>query len=123
MTRPTLDVLLPDIAENPVALARFAELLLARGQREQAWTLCERAIALAPGDAEVQAIAAPIFSHQVPGYHFVMVRDTERNALYEEVLRRAIRPDFPRARHWLRHWSVRHDGRPSRRHRGHNLRG
>ena len=93
MTRPSLDVLLSDIAENPVALARFAELLLARGQREQAWTLCERAIALAPGDAEVQAIAAPIFSHQVPGYHFVMVRDTERNALYEEVLRRAIRPD------------------------------
>jgi protein arginine N-methyltransferase 7 len=44
--------------------------------------------------AEVHAIAAEIFSHNVPRWYFHMVRDNVRHRAYEMALRRAIRPEF-----------------------------
>jgi type II protein arginine methyltransferase len=88
------DKLLSHLADKPVPLARFAHLLLAKGQGERARELCTQAIKLAPLNAEVRALAAQIFSHNVPDWYFPMVRDHVRNLAYEKAMRRAIRPGY-----------------------------
>ena len=91
---PSLESLLSHAADKPVPLARLACLLLAKGQGERARELGAQAIAQAPQNAEVHAIAAEIFSHNVPRWYFHMVRDNVRHRAYEMALRRAIRPGF-----------------------------
>jgi protein arginine N-methyltransferase 7 len=86
-----LESLLSHVADKPLPLARLACLLLARGQSERARELCAQAIALAPHNAEVHAIAAQILSHNVPPY-FSMVRDSIRHGVYEKAFHRAIQP-------------------------------
>jgi len=88
----SFESLLSRVAHKPAPLARLAYLLLARGESERARELCARATALAPDNAEVGTIAAEIFSHNVPGFYFPMVRDSARNRAYEMALRRAIQP-------------------------------
>jgi type II protein arginine methyltransferase len=92
ITTPALETLLTRVAAKPVALARFARLLLAKRQGAWARELCARAMAMAPRDAEVRAISAEVFSWGVPRWHFPMVQDRKRNRAYEAALRRAIWP-------------------------------
>jgi type III protein arginine methyltransferase len=87
-----LQTLLQHVVDKPVPLARLACLLLAMGHGQRARELCARATALAPDNAEVQAISAGILSHNVGSWYFPMVRDRVRNAAMETALRRAIRP-------------------------------
>ncbi|WP_052216269.1 50S ribosomal protein L11 methyltransferase [Sphingomonas sp. ERG5] len=54
--------------------------------------LATQALALAPGDGEVRALAADLLSDGVPRWHFFIVRDRLRNDAYEAALRRAIVP-------------------------------
>jgi type III protein arginine methyltransferase len=77
---------------GPLPMARLARLLLSKGQGEKARGLCARALAIAPNDPELQAIAAEINSYNVPRWHFSIVRDRARNDAYDAALRRAIRP-------------------------------
>jgi type II protein arginine methyltransferase len=79
------------IADKPVPLARLARVILAKGGSERARELCARAVALAPGNAEVLALAAEVFSHGVPAWYFPLVQDGARNEIYEFAFRRAIR--------------------------------
>lgn len=89
----SLDVLLSHLADKPVAMARMARVLLAMGQSERARSLCERAVAMAPNEGEVLAIAAEIRSRDVPSWHFSLVRDDTRNDAYAAALRRAVGSD------------------------------
>ena len=91
-SNPALDILARQAAGKPSALLALARVLLAQGQREQAHTLCEQAVHAGPADPEVTTLAAEIFSHNVPQWHFGIVRDEIRNAAYEAALQRAIRP-------------------------------
>ena len=84
--------MLNHVADKPLPLARLACLLLEKGQSERALKLGAQALAQAPRNAEVHAIAAEIFSHNVPRWYFHMVRDDVRHRGYEMALRRAIRP-------------------------------
>jgi type III protein arginine methyltransferase len=84
--------LLSHVANKPVAMARLACLLLAKGHGNWARELCKQAIAMAPNDAELYAIAAQVFSHKIPGWYFWMVRDHVRHVAYEKAIRRAIFP-------------------------------
>ena len=86
-----LESLLSHVADQPVALARLARLLLAKGHGNQARQLCARAVAMAP-DGEVRTLAAEILSHKVPCWHWPMMQDYARNMAYDAALRRAIRP-------------------------------
>jgi type II protein arginine methyltransferase len=88
----TLDTLINQVEDKSVPLARLARVLLAKGEGERARELCARAVAMAPEDAEVRILAAEIFSHDVPLWHFYISRDQARNRAYEAVLRRAIYP-------------------------------
>jgi SAM-dependent methyltransferase len=91
-TAATFETLLNRIADEPVPLVRLAHLILAKGGSERARELCARAVALAPGNAEVLALAAEVFSHGVPAWYFPLVQDSARNSIYESAFRRAIRP-------------------------------
>jgi protein-L-isoaspartate O-methyltransferase len=86
-----LEILLNHVADKPIPMARLAWLLLANGQGERARKLCARAIALAPHNAEVNVLAAEVFSHGVLPYYFPLVQDTARHKLYNMAFRRAIR--------------------------------
>jgi len=77
---------------NAPAMAALSRLLRTDGLKEGAADLAARALALAPDDAEVRAIAREILSADVPAWHFVIVRDEPRNNAYEEALRRAVTP-------------------------------
>src|SRR6266568_6722730 len=88
----TFETLLSHVKDEPVPLARLARVLLSKGEAERARELCARAIALAPDNGEVHALAAEVFSHQVPLGYFPMVQDSARHKRYEKAFRRAIRP-------------------------------
>ena len=85
------ETLLSRVAHQPVVLARLAQLLVTKGQSERARKLCAQAIAMAPGNAEVRALAAEVFSHEVPSWYLPMVQDTARHKIYEMAFRSAIR--------------------------------
>jgi type III protein arginine methyltransferase len=87
-----LETLLSHVAQRPVPLARLARLMLAKGQGELSRQLGARAIALAPDNAEVQAISAEILSHGIAGWYFPMVHDGVRHSAMEMALRQLIRP-------------------------------
>jgi protein arginine N-methyltransferase 7 len=87
-----LETLVAQVADKPVPMARLAHLLLTMGQSKRARELCTRAVSMAPRNEEVHALAAEIFSHDVPTYYFSMVRDRARHKIYEMAFRRAIRP-------------------------------
>jgi type II protein arginine methyltransferase len=84
--------LLPHTEGNPTAMLQVARMMRKDGQREQALVQCRKALALAPQDAELVAQANRLLSEDVPAWHFVIVRDEQRNAAYDAALRRAIRP-------------------------------
>ena len=77
---------------NAPAMAALSRLLRTDGWKEAAAGLAARALALAPEDGEVRAIAGEILSADVPAWHFTIVRDEPRNSAYEEALRRAVKP-------------------------------
>ena len=78
------------IETNPVTMAYFAKMLLSEGKAERAIEFARRAVMLAPNDGEVEAVASQVLTHDVPRWHFSIVRDEGRNAAYEEALRRNV---------------------------------
>jgi len=93
LNAPTsIKVLIARAAEKPVALARLARVLAAKGDGTKARELIARALELAANNGEVRSIAAQIMSRGVPGWHFSIVRDETRNEAYDAALRRALRP-------------------------------
>src|SRR5262249_57616246 len=87
----TLEALLNHAADKPAAMARLAQVLVAKGKDEQARDLCRRAIAMAPEDPEVHALSLDVFSHDVADWYFPMVQDSKRHAAYEKAMRRRIK--------------------------------
>jgi type III protein arginine methyltransferase len=90
--RRGLDALIAHAEGNAPAMAALSRLLRTDGWKEGAAGLAARALALAPDDGEVRAIAREILSADVPAWHFTIVRDAPRNRAYEEALNRAVTP-------------------------------
>lgn len=88
MSDPTTCALLSKLEGNPVAMLNFARTyLLANGREAEAREVCERALAAAPGDPEVAALARSIRGSGIGSWYFTMVQDTNRHALYERALK------------------------------------
>jgi type II protein arginine methyltransferase len=87
-----LETLLQQVDGKPAAMIALAQLLCNEGDRSLAVKLCTRALELAPNDGEVRTIAMDVLSHNVPRWHFKIVRDVPRNDAYEAALRRAVFP-------------------------------
>jgi len=90
--RRGLDALIARAEGNAPAMAALSRLLRTDGSKDAAAALAARALALAPNDAEVRAIAREILSADVPAWHFTIVRDQPRNRAYEDALCRAVTP-------------------------------
>jgi predicted O-methyltransferase YrrM len=87
-----VESIIEQVKDSPLALANLARTLLAsKGDLERAMDLCDQAVALAPWDEEIKAIRAEVLSIDVARWYFSMVRDEERHAAYDRVLRRALR--------------------------------
>jgi SAM-dependent methyltransferase len=90
---PQTESLIAKVAGNPVAMLMLARtLLLPRGKTKRARALCEAAVKLAPGDAEVQALAQSVRSRDVGQWYFTMVQDRPRHALYAAAFRKVFTP-------------------------------
>ncbi len=86
-----LDAIVDKVGGSPLAMANVARtLLLPKGQAESAMALCDRALAMAPGDGEIRAIRAEVFSKGVGHWYFSTLRDEGRHAIYDRVLRRVL---------------------------------
>jgi type III protein arginine methyltransferase len=77
---------------EPLRMAQLASRLQRKGHAAQARDLSARALALAPGEPEIQIIAAEIFSEGVPEWHAAIANDGPRLAAYDAALRRAVKP-------------------------------
>lgn len=85
------DALLAAVQGNPVAMVNCARtLLMENEQLERARAVCREALALAPDDAEVRALARPILSEGIGSWYFTMVLDARRHALYTKALTRVL---------------------------------
>lgn len=85
------DAIVDQVSGSPLAMANVARtLLLPKGEAESAMALCDRAVAMAPGDGEIRAIRAEVFSKGVGRWYFSTLRDEARHAIYDRVLRRAL---------------------------------
>ena len=82
----------PLVEGKPMAMLALARQLPAVGERGLALDLITRALALAPGDGEVRALATELLSDGVHTWHFSIVRDQARNQAYDAALRSAIFP-------------------------------
>lgn len=90
---PNLAGLIDQVRGRPLAMVRLARTLLeGRGLHDSARALCRDALALAPHDAELAAMAALVFSRGIGSWYFSMVQDHGRHALYEAALARHLRP-------------------------------
>jgi hypothetical protein len=88
-----IQAIVKQIGDRPLTLARFANVLMAKGRHDQARALCQRALSMDPKNDEIRVILAEMFSMEVPSWYFPMVRDHARHRLYEDVLRKKIRPN------------------------------
>lgn len=94
------DALIDGAKNDPLALARLADRMVdgelpklpVDAATEKARALCYRAIAAAPDDPEVSAIAASLLSESVPQWHATIILDRARNEAYDVALQEAIKP-------------------------------
>ena len=90
---PQTESLIAKVAGNPIATLMLAQtLLLPRGKMKRARELCDAALALAPDDGEVKALAQGIRSRGVGAWYFTMVQDHVRHARYAEAFRKIFKP-------------------------------
>jgi predicted O-methyltransferase YrrM len=90
---PRTEALIAQVSGNPVAMLMLARtLLLPSGKTERARELCEAAMALAPDDGEVRALAQSIRSRGVGEWYFTMVQDHGRHELYAQAFRKVFTP-------------------------------
>jgi len=80
----------PDCAPAHCSLA---QTLTEQNRNEEALAVLRAAAERLPENEEVQFALRLAMSGMIPGWHIPMINDEERNAAYEQALRRAVTPD------------------------------
>lgn len=88
----TIDAFLLQAQGNPRAVFRVAALLRTHGDQARATALCCDLLAKDDLDAELAVEIRRFLSVGVPDWHFVILRDSLRNAAYDSALRALVRP-------------------------------
>lgn len=91
--KESIAALEPLVADKPHAMLGLARLMQKDGQSTKAFDLCHGALRLAPDDGKLAAKIIEFITGTVPGWHFSILRDELRLAVYEAALRRAVTPD------------------------------
>lgn len=90
---PSVEALIGRVAGDPRAMLALARtLLLPNGKRIRAREVAAAALALAPNDNEIRALARGVQSHGVGAWYFTMVQDHGRHERYAEAFRKAFEP-------------------------------
>jgi SAM-dependent methyltransferase len=90
---PKTEFLIAQVSGNPVAMLMLARtLLIPSGKTMRAEALCQAALELAPGDAQVGALAQAIRSRIVGGWYFTMIQDHLRHERYVQAFRKVLTP-------------------------------
>jgi SAM-dependent methyltransferase len=75
-----------------IGLVGLAEVVARKKQKFRAFELCQKALDIGAGNAEVAVRAKRLMSALVPRYHVPMMNDARRHVAWSNVLSRAIRP-------------------------------
>ncbi len=92
MTLAMFEALVDAAGANARALMTIAYRARRTAWRGRAIQVAANALALAPGDPALAAIARAIRTANVPKWHFPMMRDAPRNAAYAAAIARAVQP-------------------------------
>lgn len=92
LVRGAFEMMVPQAQGDGRRLAALSAMALRAGLPARARELANEARSLLPDDPEVSALAQASLAADVPDWHFRIVRDDRRNALYDEALRRAVGP-------------------------------
>lgn len=87
-----LEAAAPQGPGRALSLVAVAEMAAKHKHTEEARRLTREALALGRADHRVLVRARKVLSTLIPGYHTPMMNDARRNAAWDKVLRRAIRP-------------------------------
>ena len=85
-----VDALIEQVRGSPKAMINFARTMLMPKDAERAQTLCNEALALAPGDGEIRAMHADALGAAIEDGYFKMVRDETRYQILDRALRRVL---------------------------------
>jgi SAM-dependent methyltransferase len=77
--------------DDAAALVQIGRLVAGK-DATMARRLARRALALAPPDGKVSALAREMLARGVARWHFTIVADERRNQAYDAAIRRAVRP-------------------------------
>lgn len=83
-----------EIREKAFRLLRNAERQKNDLRYGDALATCRKALRLCPDDPELIARARTVSGYLAPGYHLPMMNDTRRNEMWDQAIRRVIRPDM-----------------------------
>jgi hypothetical protein len=76
-----------------IGLVGLAEVVARKKQKFRAFELCQKALAVGVGNAEIAVRARRLMSSLVRGYHLPMMNDSRRNAAWNKALSCSIHPD------------------------------
>jgi type II protein arginine methyltransferase len=71
---------------------QLAATLDRMGLKSEAIACMRDALRIAPSDIDCQIMLRKLYAEIVPGWHFPMMNDMERNRAYDRAIRRAVRP-------------------------------
>jgi type III protein arginine methyltransferase len=87
-----IEALISQASNHPRALVSLADHLIANGEGERAVSLALQARTLAAADPEIHLLASELLNLNIAPWHFSIVQDENRNAAFDEALRRIVRP-------------------------------
>lgn len=81
-------------AGNPRALLTLAYKAQQNGDTPRSLELAQEVLSFDEADPETTSAARQLLARTVPGWHFPMMLDQERNQAFEEAIERAVRPEM-----------------------------
>jgi type II protein arginine methyltransferase len=88
----TFERALEGVETYALGMVGLAETAAAKGRKVRAFELCQKALAAAGGDPEVQVRARRVLHSLTPRYHVRMMNDEARNLAWDAALARAVGP-------------------------------
>jgi type II protein arginine methyltransferase len=79
-------------ADAPIRLAKMSEIFKQKGHLKDAEILAKTARRLAPNDTQVRLLTDWFRRQEAPPWHFNIVHDEARNRIYDEALKRNVKP-------------------------------
>ena len=94
IVRQAFEGLVASAKGKPKALLTLAVQAHQSGNMRRSLELAQEVLALSQADPEISLAARNLLAHSVPGWHFPMMLDQQRNLAFQDAIERAVRPDM-----------------------------